>query len=191
MAGNQYTVTAQTPGFRRAGRAWPAQPVEVSRADFSEAEWAALTAEPLLTVMPAGRRDTAAAPVPEPAPVPAGHVAIVARVAGFRRAGRSWPAGRTVLPADGLSPAQLAALRADPEIRVIEGEAPAPGGEDRDVLLDDAVTRLVAANSPDNYTKSGYPKTAALEVLSGLDDVAAAERDAAWDRHLAREPADL
>ena len=37
-------------GFYRAGRHWPREGVEVARADFTKAQWAALEAEPRLTV---------------------------------------------------------------------------------------------------------------------------------------------
>ncbi|TRD18342.1 hypothetical protein [Palleronia caenipelagi] len=40
--------------------------------------------------------------------------------AGRRRAGRSWPAGTTVLPVDALSDADRAALEADPFFTLLE-----------------------------------------------------------------------
>ncbi len=41
-------------------------------------------------------------------------------------------------------------------------------------MVDDASLKL----------KNGYPKLSALEALSGLDDVTAAERDAIWEGYL-------
>lgn len=37
-------------GFCRAGRRWPRDGVDVTRSDFTDEEWVALTAEPLLVV---------------------------------------------------------------------------------------------------------------------------------------------
>ena len=47
------TVTARVPGFRRAGRAWPAEETTVPVADFGAEEIAALRAEPNLVVVDA------------------------------------------------------------------------------------------------------------------------------------------
>jgi hypothetical protein len=49
-AAGRLEVTALTPGFRRAGRAWPAEPVTVSISEFSDAQLAALLAESNLVV---------------------------------------------------------------------------------------------------------------------------------------------
>ncbi len=43
-------VTAKVAGFRRAGRVWPALPVEVDAAEFTPEQLAQLRAEPLLSV---------------------------------------------------------------------------------------------------------------------------------------------
>ena len=43
-------ISALVAGFRRAGRAWPAEPVEVPASEFSKAQLAALKAEPGLRV---------------------------------------------------------------------------------------------------------------------------------------------
>ncbi len=43
-------VRALAAGFRRAGRAWPLEPIEVPLGSFKEDEVAALRAEPLLVV---------------------------------------------------------------------------------------------------------------------------------------------
>ncbi|MBL0307664.1 MAG: hypothetical protein IPQ25_17040 [Chitinophagaceae bacterium] len=45
---NSLVVRALRPGFRRAGRAWPAEATTVALADLSTEEIAALLAEPLL-----------------------------------------------------------------------------------------------------------------------------------------------
>lgn len=43
-------ITAAREGFRRCGRAWSKRPTEIPVAGLSEAEVAALMAEPMLTV---------------------------------------------------------------------------------------------------------------------------------------------
>jgi len=44
------SVRATRDGFRRAGRAWPAEETTVPLKDFTDEQVAALEAEPLLTV---------------------------------------------------------------------------------------------------------------------------------------------
>ena len=44
------SVRSRQAGFRRAGRAWPAEPVIVDIAEFTEAQLAQLKAEPMLIV---------------------------------------------------------------------------------------------------------------------------------------------
>lgn len=46
----QLQVTARRAGFRRAGRAWPAEAVTVSADDFTAEQVEQLLAEPMLTV---------------------------------------------------------------------------------------------------------------------------------------------
>ena len=184
MSGKRYTVTSAAPGFRRGGRSWPAGPVEVARSDFSDEQWDAITADPTLTVNPAGSQGAGVAPATDTVPVPPGHVGIVCQSQGFRRAGRSWPAGCTVLPQDALDADQLAMLEADPMFSVIDGGAPAYTEQERADMLDAAVETLVAAErDPAQWMKNGAPRTDALAVLSGLERVSATERDQAWERH--------
>lgn len=47
---NGLRITAAREGFRRAGRAWSKQPTEIPLAGLSDADVAALKAEPMLTV---------------------------------------------------------------------------------------------------------------------------------------------
>ena len=64
------------------------------------------------------------------------------------------------------------------------------GGEDKQARA----ARLMAAigalasdqrRQETDWTASGKPRTEALEAVSGLEDVRAAERDAAWEAYLA------
>lgn len=45
-------IRAARDGFRRAGRAWSREPVEVSLAELSAVQIALLEAEPLITIEP-------------------------------------------------------------------------------------------------------------------------------------------
>ena len=45
-------IKSLRPGFRRAGRAWPAEEVTVAVEDFTAEQIEALLAEPLLVVIP-------------------------------------------------------------------------------------------------------------------------------------------
>jgi hypothetical protein len=49
-------------------------------------------------------------------------IRVVAKVDGFRRAGRAWPKAGTDLPASSLKKAELAALRAEPKLTVTDIE---------------------------------------------------------------------
>ena len=67
-------------------------------------------------------------------------------------------------------------------VDVLEGAAPPPASpsrEERYARILEAVGQLDRAAGGD-WTASGVPAVAALERLSGLTDVTAAERDAAW-----------
>lgn len=67
-------------------------------------------------------------------------------------------------------------------VDVLEGTAPPPASpsrEERYARILEAVGQLDRADGGD-WTASGVPAVAALERLSGLTDVTAAERDAAW-----------
>lgn len=51
---------------------------------------------------------------------PGARIAVVSEIEGFRRAGRAWSRARTVVDADTFSAEQLAALRAEPHLHVID-----------------------------------------------------------------------
>lgn len=50
---------------------------------------------------------------------------VAAKVAGFRRGGRAWPADATDVPVADFSKAQLAQIRAEPMLVVTDIEIPA------------------------------------------------------------------
>ena len=52
-------------------------------------------------------------------------IRVVAKVDGFRRAGRAWSKAGTDLPLAGIKKADLAALRAEPKLTVTDIEIPA------------------------------------------------------------------
>ena len=108
---------------------------------------------------------------------------------------RAYVAGDTVAIDDD---AIVAALMDDGVIEASEAPPDQEGGkaavEDGEAPPDqegvDRIARLMAAigdlasDNPELWTSSGKPRTEALEAVSDLDDVSAAERDAAWDAHL-------
>lgn len=51
---------------------------------------------------------------------PSARIAVTSEIDGFRRAGRAWSRARTVVDADTFSAQQLAALRAEPHLHVID-----------------------------------------------------------------------
>lgn len=51
---------------------------------------------------------------------PGARIAVISEIEGFRRAGRAWSRARTVVDADTFSAQQLAALRAEPLLHVID-----------------------------------------------------------------------
>lgn len=81
------------------------------------------------------------------------------------------------------------------ELRELKGETPvetqpdAPKEEPKDGdgptkidLLVGAISELEDGN-PSHFTEAGVPRVEILEVLSGFDEVSAAERDEAWSRY--------
>ena len=186
-------VTARRAGFRRAGREWPATPTVVATADFSADQLAALQADPNLVVVPSEGPPDADAPAPAPAPeaapdlAPADYLVVTARRAGFRRAGREWPATPTVVATADFSADQLAALRSDPNLVVVpvkqEDAGPPPPLGDALTVLD--AVRLLAETTPRvdaHWLKSGKPSASALEDIIGAN-VTSADRDEAWDAY--------
>ncbi len=63
-------------------------------------------------------------------------------------------------------------------------ERPPEGGEGqgREAALLAAIAGLEKGN-PDHWTRDGKPEVRALRAATGLGDIGAAERDAAWDAH--------
>ena len=146
------TVTARRDGFHRCGVPHPVSPVEYPAGHWSEEQLERLRAEPMLVVA-----DTADGPA---ADVPAD---VLDRALAALRAA---PAGEVR--------EFLKRLSEDPKIRAEIGFAAG-----RRFRLVAAVAGLDPDN-PDHFTRSGKPEVRALEAASGLTDVGAAERDAAW-----------
>lgn len=53
------------------------------------------------------------------------HIRVSAKRAGFRRGGRDWPAEAITVPVSEFSKAQLAQIRAEPQLIVTDVDAPA------------------------------------------------------------------
>jgi len=117
----------------------------------------------------------------------------------FRRAGRAWPKGDTVIDSADYSAEQIAQLRADTIMfRVTDApntqptraaqaaaagaEAPAPASE-KAAFID----RIIAAisqlqiHNPEHWTKNNEPDARALTDILG-ERVSAKQRDQAWAR---------
>lgn len=150
-------IISRRDGFRRCGRAWSAAGAVVDSADFSPEELERLRADPVLIV-----QDADAEPPPSGAAVPA------------------------AVHAEALERCRIA------EARVAELEARAAGTDGPGAGADARVQRAAAAidelapGDPSHWTQAGKPEVAALRRVSGVHDLTAAERDAAW----AARPAD-
>lgn len=112
---------------------------------------------------------------------------------GFRRAGRAWSTTPTIVPRADLTDGQIEQLEADVGIDVVpcgpEGVGAAvPADVDvRALSVDEARRELIAAGVRDIdpadrnlWTSDGRPAVDALEGVTGLGVISAAERDAAW-----------
>ncbi|AYV12988.1 HI1506-related protein [Shewanella algae] len=119
-------------------------------------------------------------------------VAICLAHDGYRRAGVAFVRGENVL-SDDLSDEQLAAIKADPRIRVQTAEGisePALVSTQGSMDTTDGNTPLtfaeaIAKLAPDNkehFTSGNKPQTAALTQLMGKP-ISAAERDALWQSY--------
>lgn len=118
---------------------------------------------------------------------------------GFRRAGRAWPQGDSVIDSADYSDAQIAALLEDTimfTVTEIDGRTPnnpptsqvdgnqaesGAGAPAPDNLIDrlvNAIAQLDPAN-PDHFTKGGKPEIKALEAAAGVN-LDARLRDQAW-----------
>lgn len=105
-------------------------------------------------------------------------VAITARRDGYRRFGIAHSTTPRRFEAGRWSPAELAILRADPGLIVVDMPAAPPGQPARPQTVEEAIERL-DPDDPTLWTSSGLPRVEALEELLGRD-VSAAERDEAW-----------
>lgn len=102
---------------------------------------------------------------------------------GRWRAGRQWFRKPTPVARDELADEQWERLEADPLIAVVpEGANPAPAGErpTRAERIRAAAETLRAGGDPGHFNRGGEPYVDALRAASGLKDVSADERDAAW-----------
>jgi hypothetical protein len=69
---------------------------------------------------------------------------------------------------------------ADPGAKTATGTA--TGDAARAAAIRDAIAQLPPGEAG-HWTKAGKPEVAALERITGLTDISAAERDAAWEAH--------
>lgn len=122
---------------------------------------------------------------------------VISRRAGFRRAGRQWPAEAVTVAVADFTPEQVQAILDEPMLLVTPtahpsdadagpagsgshtGEPAKAGHAERA----DRAARLLAAvaalpDDAEHRTAEGLPEVKALRAATGLADVSAAERDA-------------
>ena len=121
------TVTAARDGFRRGGRAWSTTPTTVPIAELDDDALDALRAEPSLVVVVTvpGEVSRSAVLTPETMVGPnetvdGPAVTVTAARDGFRRGGRAWSTTPTTVPIAELDEDALDALRAEPNLVVVE-----------------------------------------------------------------------
>ena len=201
---DRYEVSAKADGGRwRAGRQWFRAPVEVGRDEFSDEEWDLLDADPLIVVARPGEPSAdPAADDPEGlrAALAEARERIVSLEAdlesgahenarltelGDRLEMRISEAGDRILGLD----AELAAARSNES----SASAPAAGAADagadagasahptREERIRGAVATALETDGPDRRTSTGRPVLSRVREVSRIDDVTAAERDAAWE----------
>ncbi len=92
-----------------------------------------------------------------------------------------------------IAPGTTATLAEDTARALVDGGAAeladasvdtddAATGDDRRSAILAAIAGLEPGN-PDHWTRSGKPEIRALAAASGLTDITASERDAAWQTH--------
>lgn len=190
MSSSHLSITARREGWWRAGRQWSAEPTIVAVAEFTAEQIEMIRDDPHLIVTPAHPSDAdgpAHASAAEAAEVPAADVvreirdalmahhelieALTARVALLEDE-----------PGDTPEIHRQAIDALERRLDALEGTAPPPASpsrEERYARILEAVGQLDRASGGD-WTASGAPTVAALERQTGLTDVTAAERDAAW-----------
>ena len=180
---DRYLVSAETDGWWCAGRRWQTEPAEVGADDLTPDQWGRLEADPAIEVEPVPeRRELPRDPVEVDA---ADHEAALARIAELtadQDAARATIAQLTARIAELES--ELTSTREE-EVDPPKGAGspdPAPAGEHptRAERIRGAVATSLEADGPEHRTGTGRPVLARVREISGLDDVTAAERDAAW-----------
>ena len=121
--------------------------------------------------------------------MPGGRVVSYLVLSPVQHARRRYEAGDTVKLTAGDAATLIAADVVADSTDTAADASPAPAGgaeEGREAALRAAIAGLEPGRD-DHWTRDGRPEVRALREASGLDDVSAAERDAAWAAR--REPA--
>jgi len=182
---DRFLVSADAPNYRRAGRRWQTDPVEIAEDELTPGQWDRLRADRAITVEPAPEaRELPVDPVEVDA---ADYEKALARITELEGALAS--AGNTIAELQ----ARVAELESTEPTSTREEEVdppagagspdPAPAGEHRPTRAErirGAVARSLEADGPEHRTGTGRPVLARVREISGLEDVTASERDAAW-----------
>ena len=122
------------------------------------------------------------------------HITVTARRPHFRRAGRAWSAEATTVPAADFTADELAALRAEPNLVVVDAPAPPPppeqAAEERAARLARAAAALdeLADPIPERRVADVLGVLAALDGGPPLRDVTADEAQTATSHHWGDDP---
>ena len=181
-------ISANADDFWRAGRQWYRKPTPVNPDDFTDDQWELLEADPAITIEPYVE------PQPEDPAPPEDPAAALEQLRVSLEDSRAHVndlvADKERLVAEnGALQAELEALRQQvarggqtaPE-GAPAGAADAPAGPHyptREERIRGAVATSLEADGPEHRTRTGRPVLARVREISRIDDVSAAERDAA------------
>lgn len=187
-------VSAVVDGYRRAGRPWSTTPEPVRRGDFTDAQWRQLEADPRITVFDAsdgGVPDDAESLKAALADRDARIAELEAQLAEARPQDETptSPAG----PGGGEGvdgPDAGSGPTADSGSPGAGGDSPAGAYPTRDERIRGAVATALEADGPELRTRTGRPVLSRVRAISGVADVSARERDAAWAEARGDSPAD-
>lgn len=191
---SRYEISAERDGYRRAGREWFRRPTPVAPDEFDEAQWEQLVADPRITIAEAEDpperdrgRDALHKTVVDALLAPHFVHDVIDTYDVTEMLNPRWGDGDlcellewlAARVADSGAPAPPAPAAADSGGGGPTGPLPDGAPQGRAQRIQAAAASLDRGNA-DLWMKDGRPTVWALRTASGLADVTAAERDAAW-----------